>query len=132
VQTMPKDEETTTFHSMVQTGGVASVENALNKNPALATVEDNFGFQAVHMLDYTDFREILSLLLRYGADINAKNDAGHTLLHILIDPEFVPDVLGSGADLHAKDNQGRTPLMLAQTERNQEMVEALIEAGAKE
>jgi len=130
-QTVPSEEEVGAFHSLVQTAGVGSVEDALKNNPALATAEDKYGFQAIHVLDYSSFRAILSLLLRYGTDINAKNYAGHTLLHILIDSEFVPDVVEAGADLEAKDNQGRTPLLLALTEPDSyDMVRALLDAGS--
>ncbi|MEM8801005.1 MAG: hypothetical protein AAGF55_00550 [Pseudomonadota bacterium] len=130
---MPTDDEISAFHSIVQTGGAASVEKALKANPALATAADKFGFQAIHLLDYTGFHDILSLLLNHGVDINAANDDGHTLLHVLIDPEFLPAVLEAGGGLTAKDNHGRTPLMLARTEHNnQDMIDALIEAGAKE
>lgn len=130
-QSQPSEDEVRAFHSVVQTGGAAAVERALKKNPALATAVGQNKFQAIHVLDYIDFSEILALLISYGADINAQNDYGHTLLHMLVDPEFVPIVLNSGADLEIRDKQGRTPLMSALTEPDSfEMVRALLAGGA--
>ncbi|MEM8848801.1 MAG: ankyrin repeat domain-containing protein [Pseudomonadota bacterium] len=127
----PTADDIRAFHALVQTGGAAAVERALMTDPALATATDRFGFQAIHLLDDADFEEILSLLLRHGADINAQNESGIALLHIVIDPEFIPIVLDLGADLELKDVQGRTPLLVALTEPdNFEVVRALLQGGA--
>lgn len=127
----PSLDEVQAFHTLVQTGGISSVQNALQKNPTLATATDQYEFQAIHFLDYIDFQKILSLLIDYGADINAQNDEGHSVLHMLIDSEFLPLVLSAGADLELRDNKGRTPLMLSLTEPdNFDMISALLQSGA--
>lgn len=130
-QSQPRADEVIAFHAIVQTDGAAAVESALKKNPALATATDQYKFQAIHALDFIDFYEILAILINYGSDINAQTDSGHTLLHILTDPEFVSVVVDYGANLEIKDKQGRTPLRLALTEPNNfEMVKALLSVGA--
>ncbi len=131
-QAQPTDAETDAFFALVQTGKVSAVERALKENPALATTPDRYQFQAIHVLDYIDFRQKLMLLIDHGADVNAKNDQGITLLHILIDPEFVPVVVSAGGDLEARDLQGYTPLMaaLSRPDDSFEMVRALLEGGA--
>ena len=119
------------FFSLIQSGEASAVEDALIKNPALATDIDKYGFQPIHVLDYIDFEEKLALLTRYGADINARNDEGIGLLHILIDTDFLPLVLLAGADLELKDELGRTPVMVYLTDSGGlSMVAALLGAGA--
>lgn len=130
-QTQSETPDIEAFFSLVQTGGATSVKNALSKNPALATATDSLGFQPIHMLDYTDFDKILGLLIGNGADINAQNDEGIGLIHILIDEQFLPAVLSAGADLELKDKSGRTPVMVWLTEPDGLlMVAALLQAGA--
>ncbi|MDR7126416.1 ankyrin repeat domain-containing protein [Pseudotabrizicola sp. 4114] len=127
----PSADEVAAFHALVETGKASEVQAALRQYPALASAKGQFGFEAIHLLDYIDFEEKLLLLLQYGADIAAKNDDGHTLLHILIDPEFLPVVLREGGQLEIRDGEGRTPLMLALAEAdNHDMIEALLTAGA--
>lgn len=58
-------------------------------------------------------------LLKYSQqlDINAKNLAGESCIHLLVRfpdlHKFIPDFLESGADIHIRDGLGRTPLALA-------------------
>lgn len=120
------------FFKLVQTGSVGDVALALERQPSLATQRDQYGFSAVHMLDYNGFDEKLSLLQRFGADINAQNDAGHALLHIIIAPEFIPAAVAAGGDVNLKDKMGRTPVMLHLREPDgPDFVPALIAAGAE-
>lgn len=68
-------------------------------------------------------------MIRHGADVNARKDDGHTLLHILIDPAFLTVVLAAGATLESRDDLGRTPLMVHVSEAdNFSMVSALLGA----
>ena len=71
------------------------------------------------------------LLIDFGADVNAKNVQGITLLHILLEAEFVPDVVNAGGDLEARDMQGYTPIIAAiDRTGNLGIVEALLAGGA--
>lgn len=123
--------EADSLFSQIQMGDVEAVEDTLTQDAKRARLRDRFGFEPIHVLDYTNFEEMLGLLIAHGADINATNDAGHTLLHILIDPEFIAPVLAAGADIEARDAEGRTPLLLWLTEaESADMIEALLDAGA--
>lgn len=131
LQAQPSDQDVRSFHDLVQTGGKAAVTDALRANPALAVATDRFGFQAIHLLDYSDFDEILSILVAYGADPNAQNDNGDALLHMLVDPAFVPIVLQVGANIELPNSDGHTPLMSAIMEADHiDMVQTLLAQGA--
>jgi len=84
---------------------------------------DNKLFKAVYGENIDGVRDAL----RNGADVNAKDNDGKTLLHWRSDPESVKALLEAGADVNAKDNRGRTPL-------HQQVypgsVKVLIQAGA--
>jgi ankyrin repeat protein len=66
----------------------------------------------------------LNLLLAKGANVNAKDDKGKTVLMWAIDPQLsgsiekVQALLEKGADVAAKDNDGKTPLMWALSGHN--------------
>jgi ankyrin repeat protein len=125
----PEDLEV--FFELVAVGPTSAVAATLAETPALATARDPDGFEGVHMLDYADFAAKLQLLLDNGAKVDAQNNDGIALIHILIDPEFLPAVLAAGADINLRDASGRTPLMLfAQEPEGQDMVAALLAVGA--
>ena len=119
------------FYDTVALRPTAEMEAMLKADPGLATEKDSYGFQAIHMLDYEGFDAKLKILLADGADIDAQNDEGIGLIHILIDPQFLPAVLAAGADIDLRDNAGETPLMLfVQEPESEDMVAALLDAHA--
>ncbi len=119
------------FHHAVQIGDFETVARMLQGQSSLAVSRDRFGFQPIHLLDvYFDAR-IFRLLLEHGAEVNARNDDGITLLHILADAEAVHIVVAAGAELEAVDMHGRTPLLeLSSEEDRVDVIEALLAAGA--
>lgn len=119
------------FFELVAVGAVHEVEAALEHQPFLATTYDDNGFSAVHVLDYSGFDQKLGHLQKWGANINAQNDEGHALMHIIIDPEFIPVAAAAGADVNLRDNAGRTPIMVHLLDPDRaDFVPALIDAGA--
>jgi len=78
-------------------------------------------------------REMVQLLLSSGANVNAKNDSGETVLMMLdsdATSDLVWDLINAGADVNSKDEEGNTALMRAAT-TNLEALKVLIDAGAK-
>jgi ankyrin repeat protein len=74
-------------------------------------------------------------LLEKGANVNAKDETGKTVLHWVApardNPEMVKVLIAKGADVNAKDNAGDTALMIASSQSNPGIVTALLEAGAE-
>lgn len=132
VARMTNEEAVRAFHDAVHQGDVEQVRTLLSRRPALATSEDEYRFQPVHLMDMYFEPEILQLLLHHGADINARNDEGVTLLHILTDPDAVPLLVRHGADLEARDARGWTPLLMqaGEQQNGSDVVAALLACGA--
>ena len=59
----------------------------------------------------------LRLLIELGHDVNVKDDAGDSLLHIAIESNISIDlirlIIESGADVNAEDKYGITPLLFS-------------------
>ena len=81
--------------------------------------------------------EIVRILTHAGADVNAKDDRGSSVLHQAVS-EFEPSaeivriLLYAGADVNAKDNFNHSVLSGAIRSGNAEIIQILVEAGAKE
>jgi ankyrin repeat protein len=119
------------FQHDVRIGHFDAVAEALARDPGLAVAAGEFGFSAMNLQDMYFDPQIFALLLKNGADVNATNDDGITLLHILAEPEHVPLLIANGADLEARDVLGRTPLLVQIEEpERQDMIKALLAAGA--
>lgn len=78
--------------------------------------------------------ESFHILMEAGADLSARDYAGHTLLHKAANnsaTNIVRLLLELGADVNARSTDGDTPLMLAASETTgAEAVKLLLQAGA--
>jgi ankyrin repeat protein len=78
--------------------------------------------------------EIVTFLIKAGADVNVQSNFGNTPLHFAAgfnNPEVVTLLLEAGADVKAKDEYGRTTLhFAAESNENPEVVTVLSKAGA--
>ena len=83
----------------------------------------------------TDHPEVVEMLIKHGAEVNAKTDSGFVALFwaARYGHEQVAKVLiDNGADVSAKDKDGVTALKWATTNKQAAVIELLRVAGAKE
>jgi len=87
------------------------------------------------ILHYACSTPMLAVLLSRGADKNARDIRGNTLLHTFAHRARTIHIPGfliqEGADINAQNNKGNTPLHYAVKHRNQKVIDLLIECGAK-
>lgn len=79
----------------------------------------------------------VKMLLDRGADVNATDREGRTILMLAASSDALPiegvrTLLERGADIHAKTAQGETALHFAKLRGNTPVVDLLINAGARE
>ena len=75
---------------------------------------------------------IIKRLLAAGADVNARDSAGGTILIRMAgdDPAIVRLLLDAGATVTSRDRHGATPLRNSASSSNAEVVRLLLDAGA--
>jgi hypothetical protein len=79
-------------------------------------------------------REMVQLLLSAGANVNAKNEDGETVLMMLDDDatsDLVWDLVNARADVNLKSKAGTTALMQLAASNNLEGLKTLLDAGAE-
>ncbi len=81
----------------------------------------------------SDNLTLVRVLLRAGADVNAKNDNDNTVMSYLGDTEslhLIRVMLAAGADINVRDKQGDTPLHEASMGNHPKTVALLVKRGA--
>lgn len=120
------------FCAALENADLQDVHLHLSRDPTLATAVLPDGWPVFLLQSVSPRPEIIDLLVEYGADPNARNPSGETLLHLTGDPEAIRRLVSVGADINAKDHQGRTPMMghAPYPETGVDAIYALLAAGA--
>ena len=77
----PMDDLSRQFLAAVFLGDAARTRALLGRHPHLVTTPDGRGDQPIHHAARNGDTAIVRLLIEHGADVNAKNPRGHTVLY---------------------------------------------------
>jgi ankyrin repeat protein len=121
------------IHRAVGRGDVATVERLLDANPNAINTRDELGNQPLHDACWAKHLAVVHLLIRSGADVNARGDFGETPLHYAVRDDgaesnaIVALLVESGADTEAKDERLRqNPLSWALREFNDDLAPTIL------
>ncbi|CAD0054007.1 unnamed protein product [Aureobasidium pullulans] len=126
-----------TLFKMAAFMGLASLcRTLIEKGVADCTIPSKTGgFYPLHYAAYSDDVEVIELLLSQpGVDKNVVSMNGYTPLCDAVRMGRVKSVetlLAHNVEVDTPDNRGRTPLLIASQKSNQNIVKALLGAGAK-
>jgi hypothetical protein len=117
-ESAPPARRTGDVHDAAARGDVGRLAEILAADPsqAKAVLRKEAPDQPLHKAAWNDQRAAADLLIRFGADVNARGDHGMTPLHYAAkqgSSEVVELLLKRGADVRAKDDAGLTPISMA-------------------
>ncbi|MDR0734663.1 MAG: ankyrin repeat domain-containing protein [Elusimicrobiota bacterium] len=125
------------FSDAVEKGDVKALRMALGGGVNIHVMLK--GSRSITALMYaaahTQAEEIINILIKAGADVNAVNEAGDTALLVAAlaakNPAIIDALVQAGANVNAKDYGGITPLLTAAANNPEpEIINALIKNGA--
>lgn len=97
------------------------LEEVIAKKPSIVNVTDSDGYTPLHKACYNNNVEMVKLLLRHGANLEARTELGWTPLHSACkwnNAECVALLLQHGADINAHSQGDQTPLHITATVSN--------------
>ena len=106
-----------------ETGDIEAIKQHLAAGADVSTMAASF-----HRAAYGGHKDIIELLITNGMDVNAKNDAAETPLHLATTKEVAELLIANGADVNATTNRGTTPLDWA---ANEEIASLIRKHGGK-
>jgi len=121
------------LHTTVVSGDKQAIEDLLDEG-ADVNAKDEDGGTALSIGALRGDKEVASLLIAKGADVDARED-GCTPLYYAAwrgHRDVAELLIGKGADVNARDARGRSPLWQAKNRGHKEIVELLRKHGAKE
>ena len=107
------------------------VVHLLGKNKYSDAVLNSALFEAAGRSEENS--DVIDLLIRAGANVNARNEQGRTPLMLAVDSaEQLRILLDRGAHVNDRDRSGISVLQLARARRSNDSVRVLLNAGAQE
>jgi ankyrin repeat protein len=127
VATSPETDDSAPTVSLWQaamTGNTAAVRQHIAAGTNLDAKEDFGGSTPLMLAAIFDQREVASILIDAGANLELKNNSGGTALHVacfFCRPEMVELLLQAGVDSHQTNGHGLTPLGVVTAEFDAEL-----------
>lgn len=123
-----------TLEQALKTGGQdgVTIKSLIGENYQTIDMQNFEGNNALTLALNGGYIDIAKALIREGADVNAKNGLGNTMLiHAMVNTEIAKMLVENGADLNGYNNtSGLTALMVAAYSGNVELAKIFIEKGA--
>jgi len=112
-----------------ENGDATAVNELLNIDPSLVAASDSDEYTPLHRASYNDHADVIELLLRRGANVNARTECGWQPIHCAAkwgnsNALRILVSLGS-ADVNARTDGGLTPLHLAASCKDPDGVETV-------
>ncbi|XP_046558772.1 E3 ubiquitin-protein ligase MIB2-like isoform X1 [Haliotis rubra] len=96
--------------AMGQKGSI--VEKIILKNRQVINAAKEDGWTALHLAAYNGHADVISVLIKYKADLRAKNALQKSALHLACENAYfdpVKTLVDNGAEVNAQDKDGDTP-----------------------
>jgi ankyrin repeat protein len=121
------------IHELLGAGSPRDISRAqelLRSDPMLVWARDaHLQETPLHIVARFGPVEMVDLLIRMKADVNATAYNGFTPLHVTEAKDIAVLLIKAGADLDKRDNWGKTPLQTAAQHGSVPVVEAILESG---
>lgn len=126
--------EAAPIHDAAEAGQLERLERLLKMGENVDIQNLPFQQRPLHLAVYNEHPEIVEMLLRYGADVNARMNNGQTPLFVASyfgDVRSMKMLIEHGAEVNVKDHLGNTPLHKAAEGDSPEAVKLLLKHGAE-
>jgi ankyrin repeat protein len=139
-------EEEQGFLDAAMDGDAQLVKEFLEKGVDVNVTYDEDGINALMQAAAGSHAEVVKVLLKAGANVDAKDSKGMTAFLVAVDAcgslhgdleieepywEVMRLLAGAGADVNAKDGEGQTAMAIADSYDDQRAQKVLTELGAK-
>jgi ankyrin repeat protein len=119
-----------------KSGAVLRVKELLEQDASLVSAKDSDGSTPLHCATWKGHVEVVTVLLKHGADVNAENNNDHwgtTPLHAAAhaNQRAIAELLiAHGANINATNLNGRTPLAETEFHKAKPVANLLKQHGA--
>jgi len=127
------------FHSSAQgifdacrKGDTGAIKTMIKVNPDTVNCRNESGFTPLIIAGYRGQLEVVELLLKHKADVNAKSGEGTVLMGACFkgNVELAALLIKHHADVNSANDLGTTPLMYAILGQKVELIKLLLDNGA--
>jgi ankyrin repeat protein len=121
----------TPMHNLVLDGRISLLKHQLECEPQSVSFKDTWGATPLHWAARCADIQAISLLLSYGADVNAVCKRGRSILHWTFNPECCKAIIEAGANVDLLDDNGESVLVRCFDffQVPEALIDVLLEAG---